>query len=1452
MLVRPRKSKQQRSVGSESLVLDLLEAVAMDPGRDPIYKADQPQQQKQRRKAVQYTQPQLPPYASSQENNNPNTSMNASSAVVTQSIQAAALRSHSHTPNSVQLTQTPSTPPSAQQRPSTQQEYQSIASAPSCSSQALANSSAHRIVDEEQLYLRRVSVLYHELWNSDWVDVSTPEGDPPAKQDSISTPANETPPPTPARPPTIATVGTDDAMRSAATYRNSTWTLLDEAPDHTARLRSSGSTGLSIYDKPLPPLPPSEDAVPTTPVNSDLQEDRKSHENDGDASLLRQRPDTRDSWSSLIGFYTEQGNVTGRTLAVDQLPISKFSPSELADVLVSTVHRLENDTALMQHKRWSVVKELAITEAQYLRDLLLLRTVFYEPLVGASDGGMLRAEDASTIFGNLDQVIDCARSLVEYLTVAVVYESNRCCSNNNDTPHNSALVGSNSEIQPANTEHDRPVNKTSQHNEESMSPSASTPETNRRGANRPASQPEANLMHITAKTSEPRLRNSAWADISIAQAFLLTSQRMERVYAQYCRHFEAATQRLVEIKKLASTSAADATISSIMPPTPVTTYRTPSTSSPFGEHSRGLRHVGIIGNVISVGGGSSKISSNNSGGLLHAVASSDYYDSTDMDYDFTDPDAMYSAFIYQLMKDQARLLTGKTTSWDLPSLLIKPVQRILKYPLLIRNLLALTQPHTSDHGRLERAACIVENIAGTINALNGCDDLRISTATTTSHAFTGNDDSQSRIARELRRVLRRKAGNTNHARSKSSMESVSKDKNKTSSRPKSRAKDNTEHQSNVPGNSSQSSGAEALIEQHEQRISELIRSLRRWESDLGAMLCQQVALVARWKDFYALHEKDNGYSTPIDTNMASTSLASTDDVMLRVSHDTHSRPHSSWQQQQQQQQRNSRSQLAQIYHQNDIRASKSHGLLRDRLPTRPDLGEPRSSAATLNSAGRISLSLTPGTPEGDEGAWWLFKRAAIARYHNALETIYKALYPKALCHPLHSKVYPVLNSLLQVYSDGPRFILSEISRITNPSSSSVFSNNDNSDERASKLRSILANDLPKLFEHEKTVVRLLSELIISIERDFYKQVAELLSSFEFGSEIGWPSKPEQKQEQTSGSTKVVNQANNLVGDKPLSAHASKHRSQHQASNASGWGAQVVEVYNRRFAERNPIGSGVVLPSGTEFISKIQAGLWLLMQETERHGPSQYVVKSRRRQSISAPSDTTDSRSEFSITFDEYSETSVFTPATGSQPIMAMSTPTKGTSTFGVSASVGSPNLGISSDMFAWPHVGLSGMSAHSTSSRAISSKHIRKKSSGFIERFAHLRPGRNGRGSPSIFGNGNNTPPLDAGADQVKSRAQLGLAIDVYNSSSSSLNSSRHRSRSTHCTTTSNALDDKSKGWAANTEKYEPLPLVDSIRFSKGFIDTAFEILGSEDAASGATTNTVSNDLSVDTSESDE
>lgn len=56
-----------------------------------------------------------------------------------------------------------------------------------------------------------------------------------------------------------------------------------------------------------------------------------------------------------------------------------------------------------------------------------------------------------------------------------------------------------------------------------------------------------------------------------------------------------------------------------------------------------------------------------------------------------------------------------TKSWDLPSLLIKPVQRVLKYPLLLDDLLKCTPANHPDHANLEQAVVLVRTLADEIN-----------------------------------------------------------------------------------------------------------------------------------------------------------------------------------------------------------------------------------------------------------------------------------------------------------------------------------------------------------------------------------------------------------------------------------------------------------------------------------------------------------------------------------------------------------------------------------------------------------------------------------------------------------------------------------------------------------------------------------------------------------------
>ncbi|GAB7344097.1 hypothetical protein MBLNU457_2001t1 [Dothideomycetes sp. NU457] len=64
-----------------------------------------------------------------------------------------------------------------------------------------------------------------------------------------------------------------------------------------------------------------------------------------------------------------------------------------------------------------------------------------------------------------------------------------------------------------------------------------------------------------------------------------------------------------------------------------------------------------------------------------------------------------------------------TSAWDLDSLLVKPVQRILKYPLLLQQLLESTSPDHPDHGSLEAAVKECMNISHRINEAKKRADL---------------------------------------------------------------------------------------------------------------------------------------------------------------------------------------------------------------------------------------------------------------------------------------------------------------------------------------------------------------------------------------------------------------------------------------------------------------------------------------------------------------------------------------------------------------------------------------------------------------------------------------------------------------------------------------------------------------------------------------------------------
>lgn len=66
---------------------------------------------------------------------------------------------------------------------------------------------------------------------------------------------------------------------------------------------------------------------------------------------------------------------------------------------------------------------------------------------------------------------------------------------------------------------------------------------------------------------------------------------------------------------------------------------------------------------------------------------------------------------------------GRTNAWDLASLLIKPVQRCLKYPLLLDQILAVTPKDHPDRAYLKRANTDMLMVAEHINDVKKRNDL---------------------------------------------------------------------------------------------------------------------------------------------------------------------------------------------------------------------------------------------------------------------------------------------------------------------------------------------------------------------------------------------------------------------------------------------------------------------------------------------------------------------------------------------------------------------------------------------------------------------------------------------------------------------------------------------------------------------------------------------------------
>ncbi|KAJ2963631.1 hypothetical protein NQZ79_g1368 [Umbelopsis isabellina] len=79
--------------------------------------------------------------------------------------------------------------------------------------------------------------------------------------------------------------------------------------------------------------------------------------------------------------------------------------------------------------------------------------------------------------------------------------------------------------------------------------------------------------------------------------------------------------------------------------------------------------------------------------------------------------------VQAFFKSCQQQMQDRTTSWDLGSLLIKPVQRVLKYPLLLQQIRMLTEPTHPDFENLERATKEIQNVADRINEIKRRKDI---------------------------------------------------------------------------------------------------------------------------------------------------------------------------------------------------------------------------------------------------------------------------------------------------------------------------------------------------------------------------------------------------------------------------------------------------------------------------------------------------------------------------------------------------------------------------------------------------------------------------------------------------------------------------------------------------------------------------------------------------------
>ncbi|BGP55968.1 hypothetical protein JCM8202v2_003575 [Rhodotorula sphaerocarpa] len=178
------------------------------------------------------------------------------------------------------------------------------------------------------------------------------------------------------------------------------------------------------------------------------------------------------------------------------------------------------------------------------------------------------------------------------------------------------------------------------------------------------------------------------------------------------------------------------------------------------------------------------------------------------------------------LSECATLADGRTSAWDLASLLIKPVQRCLKYPLLLDQLLAETPEDHPDRPQLQQAYAEMLLVAEHINESKRRTDL------------------VSRYVSKDKNAQRRDS-------SRSVSDSLSKKLRRTSQRTRNAFESSGQHNATPQNDDVVFDALVALLHTTRTGAQRFCQEMREWTENTRSALEAQVRLVEGWIEMYA-------------------------------------------------------------------------------------------------------------------------------------------------------------------------------------------------------------------------------------------------------------------------------------------------------------------------------------------------------------------------------------------------------------------------------------------------------------------------------------------------------------------------------------------------------------------------------------------------------------------------